>query len=199
MASRYTDVDLMILKRWDETKALREAFDQLIDRMQAVVETTLQKVSIEASQRGLESGFDPKQPSIWFWKNEWATRKGDPGVYFFVSGFVPADYGKAIGDYPSASVRTEDLSKLRMRVSGEDFGRTLLSQVPPDLLSTWSHGEVELGECPLVRESHDVSESDRVRFVAEPDTLSKFILDRVDELMELVPAIDQTLQKMTRR
>ena len=92
----------MILKRWDETKALREAFDQLIDRMQAVVETTLQKVSIEASQRGLESGFDPKQPSIWFWKNEWATRKGDPGVYFFVSDFVPADYGKAIGDYPSA-------------------------------------------------------------------------------------------------
>ena len=79
------------------------------------------------------------------------------------------------------------------------LGLNRLSRVPPDLRSTWSHGEVELGECPLVRESHEVSESDRVRFVAEPDTLSKFILGRVDEFMELVPAIDQTLQKMTRR
>jgi hypothetical protein len=44
-----------------------------------------------------------------------------------------------------------------------------------------------------------VSEAERVRLVAEPDALGKFIIDRVDEFMELVPAIDQALQKMTRR
>jgi len=35
--------------------------------------------------------------------------------------------------------------------------------------------------------------------VAEPDALAEFIIERVDEFMELVPAIDQVLQKMTRR
>ena len=52
----------------------------------------------------------------------------------------------------------------------------------------------------LTRISHiNVSESDRVRLVAEPDALCKFIMERVDECMELVPAIDQALQKMTSR
>jgi hypothetical protein len=44
-----------------------------------------------------------------------------------------------------------------------------------------------------------VSDSDRVRLVAEPDALGKFVIERLDEFMELVPAVDQTLQKMTRR
>ena len=68
MASRYTDVDLMILKRWDEVKALREAFDDLVDRMQEIVEASLQKVSTAVAERGLSSEFDLKRPSIWFWK-----------------------------------------------------------------------------------------------------------------------------------
>jgi hypothetical protein len=38
-----------------------------------------------------------------------------------------------------------------------------------------------------------------VRLVADPDALGKFIIERVDETMELTPAIDQALQKMTRR
>jgi hypothetical protein len=35
--------------------------------------------------------------------------------------------------------------------------------------------------------------------VAEPDTLGKFVIERLDEFMELVPAVDLALLKMTRR
>ena len=52
MASRYTDVDLMILKRWNDVKALRDAFDDLVDRMRDIVEESLQKVSVALSERG---------------------------------------------------------------------------------------------------------------------------------------------------
>jgi hypothetical protein len=37
MAIRYTDVDLMILKRWDEVMALREAFEDMLGRMEGFV------------------------------------------------------------------------------------------------------------------------------------------------------------------
>lgn len=199
MASRYTDVDLMILKRWDEVKALREAFDDLVDRFEDVVEVSLQKVSTAVSESGLSSDFDTKRPSIWFWKREWETRKKEPGIYFQLFDFVPADYGKAVEDYPSMWFMTDEFSKLKMRESSEDFGRPVRAALSPELLTKWSHEDADLSDSPLGRECHEVSESDRVRLVAEPDALGKFIIDRVDEFMELIPAIDQALQKMTRR
>ena len=60
MASRYTDVDLMILKRWDEVKALREAFDDLVDRMEDVVEASLQKMAVVATEKGSLVGLQPQ-------------------------------------------------------------------------------------------------------------------------------------------
>lgn len=199
MASRYTDVDLMILKRWDEVKALREAFDDLLGRIEDVVEVSLQKVANVLTERGLSSEVDMKWPSIWFWKREWETRKKEPGVYFQVFDFVPADCGRDVDDYPSMWFMTDEFSKLKMRESSEEFGRTVRTALSPELLTKWSHEDADLSDSPLGRECHEVSEFDRVRLVAELDALGKFIIDRVDEFMELIPAIDQALQKMTRR
>jgi hypothetical protein len=44
-----------------------------------------------------------------------------------------------------------------------------------------------------------MSDSDRVHLAAEPAALTKYIIERMDEFMELVPAVDQALGKMTRR
>jgi hypothetical protein len=71
MASRDTDVDLMIFRRWDEVKALREAFDDLVERMQDIVEASLQKVAVVATEKGLSSDVNLKRPSIWVWKRDW--------------------------------------------------------------------------------------------------------------------------------
>jgi hypothetical protein len=199
MANRYTDVDLMILKRWDEVKALRQAFNDLLERIEDFVEASLQKVTTIASERGLSSVSYPKMPTISFWKSEWVTRKKEEGIYFLVQDFVPPECGKAVKDYPSMWLMTDEFSKLKMRESSEDFGRALRAALSPELLTKWSHKDVDLSESPLGRDCTDVSESDRVLLVAEPDTLVKFIIERMDEFMELVPAIDQTLQKMTRR
>jgi hypothetical protein len=199
MATRYTDVDLMILKRWDEVNALREAFDDLVDRFEEVVEASLQKVSTAVSERGLSSYVDTKRPSIWFWKREWETRKKEPGIYVQVFDFAPADYSKSVEGYPSTWLMTDAFSQLRMRESSEDFGRAVRAALSPELLTKWSDKDADLSVSPLGRACTEVSESDRVRFMAEPDALGKFIIERVDEFMELVPVIDQSLQKMTRR
>ena len=94
---------------------------------------------------------------------------------------------------------TGEFSKLKMRESSEDFGRSLRAALPPELLTKWNHEDMDLSDSPLGRECSEVSEFDRVRLVADPDALGKFIIDRVDEFMELVPAIDLALQKLTRR
>jgi hypothetical protein len=199
MASRYNDVDLMILKRWDEVAALRASFDELLGRMEGVVETALQKVSTAVSERRLSAGFDAKRPSIWFWKHDWETRKKEPGIYFQLFDFAPTEYCRGGKEHPSMWFMTDDFSKLKMRESGEDFGRALRTSLPHELLQKWNHEDSDLSESPLGRECTESRESDRVRLVADPDALGKFIIERLDEFMELDRAIDETLQKMTHR
>ncbi len=199
MAIRYTDVDLMVFKRWDEVKALRQAFDDLVGRMQDVVEVSLQKVVVAATEKGLSSELNLKRPSICFWKREWENRGKEPGIYFELFDFAPHEYGRDVEDCPSMWLMTGQFSKLRMRDSSEDFGRAVRAALSSDLLSKWSHHDATLSDSPLGRECHEVSEPDRVRLVAEPEALGKFITGRMDEFMELVPAIDSALAKMTRR
>ena len=151
------------------------------------------------SERGLSSDSNLKRPSIWFWKREWATKKNEPGIYVEVFDFVPSDYGRDVEEYPSMWLMTDEFSKLKMREGSEDFGRALRAALSPELLTKWSHEDADQSESPLGRDCTAVSESDRVRLVSDPDALGKFIIDRVDEFMELIPAVEQALQKMTRR
>ena len=62
-----------------------------------------------------------------------------------------------------------------------------------------NHSDVDLSDSPLGKDCDDVSNADRVSLVSDPDAMCRFILERVGENMELVPAINETLQKMTRR
>ena len=199
MASRYTDVDLMLLRRWEEVQALTEAYGELLDRMQDVVEATLQKVAVVATEKGFSSDLNIKRPSIWFWKREWENRKKEPGIYFELFDFAPFTYSKDIEDHPSMWLMTDEFSRLKIRENSEDFGRAVRAALSPDLLTKWNHEDADLSDQPLGKECHDVPESGRVGLVAEPEALGKFVIERMDEFMELVPAIDQALQKMTRR
>jgi hypothetical protein len=198
MASRYTDVDQMIFKRWDDVQALRAAFDDLVDRMREVVEGALQTVSTTMAERGLQSEVDLKRPFIALWKPTWVTPRNREGLYFQVADFVPADYGKAVEECPSVRLITKEFSSLKMRETSEEFGRAVRDALPPELRTKWIPGE-HLPDAPLGHDYAEVSDADRVRFVSEPGQLVKFIADRVDEFMELVPSIDQALQRMTRR
>ena len=94
MSSRYTDVDLMILKRWDEVNSLREAFDDLVDRMQGMIEGSLQKVAVVATEKGF-SIFSMLPERMYHWTekfvhstpdNRWKQgRKHSTRPYIFIS------------------------------------------------------------------------------------------------------------------
>jgi hypothetical protein len=86
-----------------------------------------------------------------------------------------------------------------MHESSEEFSRALRASLPPELLNKWNHEDSDLTDSPLGKDCSDVSEADRVHLTADPDALGKFIIQRLDEFMELVPTIEQALQKMTRR
>lgn len=52
---------------------------------------------------------------------------------------------------------------------------------------------------PVGREYAEVSPAERLRLVAEPEELARFLVARVEDFMELVLAVDATLARMTRK
>jgi len=94
---------------------------------------------------------------------------------------------------------TDEFSRLKMRETSEEFGRAVKNALSPALQTKWSQAEHDQAEYPLGRTCVEVSESDRVQMMAHPEELIRFVLARLDESMELVPAIDQALQQMTKR
>lgn len=198
MAVRYTDVDQMIFKRWDEVKALQGAFEELVDRMQDVVEASLQRVATDASEQGWTADCNEKRPSIWFWKREWQNKRQEPAIYFEIFDFVPEDYGKDVGACPSVWFMTDEFSRLKVRESSEEFGKALRAALSPELLKKWAHADADISDSPVGLDLEKVTEADRLRLAADPDALSAFIKEHLAEAVsELGPAIDQALQKMT--
>lgn len=94
---------------------------------------------------------------------------------------------------------TDEFARLRMGESSDDFAHAVKAALSPELLTKWTHDRADPSTFPFGRDCHDVSDADRVRLVSEANALGAFIVDRMNELMELVPAVDQALQRMTRR
>ena len=199
MAVQYTDVDVMLLNRWDEVTALQEAFDELLERMTGVIETALQRVAGNLKERGFRVEWDARRPSLAFWKPDWENRKKDAGLYAILSDFVPAPYGKNIEEHPVLWLITEDFASLRTLENSDSFGRALRLALSPEQRERWNHAEFELSRSPVGREWADVSERERVALVADVDKLVGFLSARFDDFMELVPVIDVTLGQMTRK
>lgn len=197
MAVRYTDVDLMLLKRWGEVTALREAFDELLGRMNSVMETALQQAMTHLNENGLVGYVDAKEPSLSFWKPHWVNKKDD-GIYGKIVGFAPDECARVALPHPAVFLMAEDLPSLRIVESVEQFGKAFRATLTEEQRAAWNF-DIELDVNPVGREYADISDMDRVRLASDADALANFLRQCIDEFMELVPVIDATLARMTRK
>lgn len=194
---RYTDVDLMILDRWEEVTSLMYAFDALLGRMMSVAGVAMQQAATHLNEKGFQAYADVKEPSLSFWKTEWVNRKED-GVYGKIVGFVPDECARQVYPHPTTFLITEDVPSLRIAESVEQFGQAFRAGLSDEQRARWSF-DVEMHMNPVGREYSEVSPAARVRLVTEPDELAKVLVAQVEDFMELVPAVDATLKKMTRK
>lgn len=197
MAVRYTDVDVMLLNRWEEVSALREAFDELLGRMTSVVELALQRAIAHINEKGFHANADAKFPCLAFWKPEWVNRKED-GIYGEIVGFAPGQFGKRSYPHPQTLLNVEDFGALRMVESPAQFSGALNKALNDDLRSAWSH-QGDVAVTPLGREYLEVAERDRVLLMRDSMQLAAFLTARFDEFTELEPFIAEVLRRMTKR
>jgi hypothetical protein len=88
------------------------------------------------------------------------------------------------------------MGKLKINEIGRvKFARDLKGKLGP-AAAKWEHHEAVQAEEPLGRYCTEVTDSDRVGWMSNPEELTKFIVRSTEELMELAPAIDSVLARL---
>lgn len=195
MNTRYTDVDRLILGRWEEVAAMRLAYDELLDRMGDTIDAACERVGGWLGDQGYQWNHDAKYPVMRAWKAVWEKPRGDALVTLEVRDFAPMGYGRVEADHPYLWAYTDCLERLRMKDADRvRFAKDLKTALGP-LATKWDHAEAVEHSEPLGRYCAELSEQQRIELVTHPARLVEFLQAGFTELMELAPAIDSTLVK----
>lgn len=191
----YTDVDRLMLNRWTEVVALREAFDTLLERMEDTIEGALKKTERWTDEKGLKTEIDLKEPNLDVWKPEWAKRRDEPAVCFRIGEFAPLEFGRVEHDHPWLWLITADVAGFKLNEEGRvQFARQLRAELG-QAVTRWDNPDAVEADEPLGRYCIEVTDADRVRWMSQPDELTEFLTRGIDELMTLAPAIDTVLAR----
>ncbi|HYN10604.1 MAG TPA: hypothetical protein VES67_24685 [Vicinamibacterales bacterium] len=187
-------MDRLILERWTDVVALREAFDELLDRMSDTVEGAILKAERWAGERnwGVDHGL--KDPYLDVYKQDW-TRKREAVLYFRISEFAPHEYGDVTSDHPWVWLMTEELARFKLSESDRiQFARELRGALGADA-SRWDHRDTVEASEPLGQYYTSIRNADRIRWMSHPDELTEFLTDSMEEAMALAPTIDGVLAR----
>jgi hypothetical protein len=196
MNAHYTDVDRMILSRWNEVAALQDAYDSLLDRMEKTISSANDRVGAWLTEQGYQWEADARQPYINAWKKDWEKPKGQPLVHFQVADFTPIGYGKATTPHPFLWLFIDGLDRIRFKEDDcRKFSKELRAAVGPQLLAKWDHQETDDVSEPLGRYCTDITESGRLDLVSHPSKLVEFVESGFLELFELTDAVNDILRK----
>lgn len=196
MATEYTDVDRLILGRWQDVMALSEAHNELQDRVEETIDDVGNRLERWLEGRGYEVNSESKSPLFYVGKADWYNkRKEDWLVYFEIGGFAPFGFRKVREDHPYSWVHTENLEFVRMKEAERvDFARTLRQELG-ETAKNWAHKNVDEADAPLGRYFTDISDRDRVELIADPDKLFDFATRACEDLFTLADPIDRVLAK----
>ncbi len=195
MANHYNDVDRLILDRWEDVVGLLRAYEELQERIGGVLEEVGVRLQKWAGEEGYRLDQDARVPEYWAWKASWEKRRGDILIYVTLGGFTPQGYRKTKEQHPYLWVNTSGLESLRLKEEERvEFGREL-RRLLGDRAKEWEHEWTTDGEEPLGAYATEVTERDRVDFVANPDKLYNFATTSFRRLFTLSDVIDQTLTK----
>jgi hypothetical protein len=193
VSSHYTDVDRLILERWNEVLELQGAFKGLAGRIQDNIDGALTRAARWLDEQGYRCEWDAKTPEISAWKLAWEAKRGLPAVRLTIGEFAPFGYGRIRGEHPYLWVYTHNLDGLKLKEPERvQFGRDLRASIG-EALATWDDDEASDSESPLGRYVTALTDAKRVELVANPQQLIDFVQSGFTQLFELSSAVDAQL------
>jgi hypothetical protein len=200
MPVAYTDIDRLILERWEDTKGLLGAYEDLQERIREVLCDIGTRVERWASSQGYKSVADAKNASFSIYRHTWEhSRREEALVYFALEDCAPIGYRRIKQPHPSLWLYTEDLAGMKMKEADRiRFAAEVRTRLG-DLALGWHHEDASEADYPLGKSLADVSDADRVKFVSDPDELFTFVTNSLEQTFTLANAVDQALAAVRAR
>lgn len=194
MPVAYTDVDRLILERWEDTKGLLEAYEDLQHRIHEALADVDVPLERWAAARGYKSYAEPKNASFSIYRPSWVNRRRQEAlVYFAVEECAPIGYRRVKAAHPGVWLYTNGLQATKMKEADRVRFTSELRARLGAVAEEWRHADARETEYPFGKELLEVNDLDRVRLVAEPEALFAFVTGAFEHALPLADAVEQTL------
>lgn len=195
MSQIYSEVDLLLLDRWQHVMSLLQTHREIQPKIEQVIELTEGRLKPWADAHGFEVSANPREAKFDFWKAAWADKRKDPKVRFEIGGFCPAGFRRLAEPHPYLWVYTQ-LDRYRIKEPERvTFARNVRAKLG-DAAQQWAHHDAEDSWAPFGLYLTRYDDAARARLVTSPDTLYAFCTEHLPALLALVEPIDAELRQM---
>jgi hypothetical protein len=197
MSEIYSDLDRLVIERWEDIRGLIKAQTDVQSRIDEVIEQVGERLQRWAAPLGFNVNAAPADGEFQAWRSGWADKRKGPRVYFVVGGFWPNGYRKLDEKFPYISLYTGSLEDFRIREEERaTFGRALRAALDGQG-SQWEDGSKD-SEYPLNRYLKDVDSSRRSELILEADRLFAFGQEHLTHLFTLADVVEKQLSTLAR-
>jgi hypothetical protein len=193
----YTEMDRLVLERWQDVIGLNEAYKATQDHIEEALEAAGERITRWVREEGFEGEMSARDGEFWAWRRSWYDKKKDEvRVYLTLGGFCPIGFRKIDERYPYLWVSTYQLERFKVKAPDRvKFAQALRTALGPDARS-WEDENVDDADHPLGRYLRQYDNAARARLLLDPDNLVSFCKEHFPDLFKLADVIDPELQRL---
>jgi hypothetical protein len=197
MSEIYSDLDRLVIERWEDIRGLIKAQKDVQSRIDEVIEQVGERLRRWAAPLGFNVDAVLADGEFHAWRSGWADKRKGPRVYFVVGGFWPNGYRKFDVKFPYISLYTGSLEDFRIKEEERAaFGRALRAALDGQG-PRWEDGSKD-DEYPLNRYLKDVDSARRSELILDADRLFEFGQKQLTDLFTLADLVETQLTSLTR-
>ncbi|MEZ5285577.1 MAG: hypothetical protein R2712_12395 [Vicinamibacterales bacterium] len=199
MAAIYSDVDRLILERWDEVSELIDAREELEDRITDVIEAAGERVRRALQPMGYEVEIDSKGANIDAYRTSWNDRRRGPWVYFRLSGCCPRGYRRHEDAHPAVFLHTDTLENFRIKADERRRLATSLRQALGEAAREWDDDDCSDEDAPLGRYLTEIDNKARCELVSSPEKLAGGAVAEFQKAFVIADVVEACVGKVVQR
>lgn len=195
----YTDIDRMILERWDEVNQLIEAREETKDRIAKVIEAATERLRRWLEPQGYELQSWPKDGEFHVWRRTWDVKKKGPAVKFILEGFCPPGYRRGAETFPCLWLATTALENYKLKEADRRaFAAGLRAELGASA-ADWDDDACDDANGPLVQYLREFDRGRQVNLVSSADNLAQFTMEHLSKSLAISDVVDRCVSRAIAR
>jgi hypothetical protein len=199
VAAIYTDIDRLILGRWDEVSDILAAREELQGRVGEVIEVAGERLGRWLDQKGYLLDVVTKDGEYHAYRKEWDDKRRGPYAYFVLGGFCPRGYRKTDEPHPYLWLRTELLEGYKVKA---DERRALAASMRKALghaASEWDDDGCDDADAPLGRYLVEIDNRARADIISSPEKLYAFATNEFPKIFATADVVERCVGRVLGR